>query len=408
MFDKPLFSSKQLNIIIIVTLIAIVLLTASGNRPDLPELNVEQILQVPTYWTENSSEDELILSFSFALPKARMGNHPDTRLLFNLLRSDLNKLSKHPDTVDSQTEISLRSMADRLQITLKIPEPKENVATVLNLLFPHLMGSLDPNQWQQERIKQYARSYLDNQSTNSSLLQLQQWLQGSLPTKMSNYSAWQQFRQQLMSRSQLRIAILSPNPEMTLKQLQDSLSLLPLNVTWQQESPTSYSLQQRTISTLNNYQLWMARHTVGKDSKGFMDELVALKQLRELAEALNITASFTPLATRSQLLLHLNTTEVISAQSVIERLQMRLLQTDNKTLDTTKQKMIDRLHENSQNSSLLIEQLEAIAFYQLPVNYLQQLNTRIQQLDADELRQQVEALLDPQMYHWILEEPAAP
>ncbi|OMH39663.1 hypothetical protein [Motiliproteus sp. MSK22-1] len=413
MFDKPLFNRKQLNIIIIVTLIAIVLLTASGNRPLLPELSLRQIHQVPVYWAENGNDDSLFLSFSFALPPTRMGDHPDTRLLFNQLHKSLNQLSQLPDIANNQAEIALRSLADRLQITLKIPNPvdeasRNNVSSIFTLLFSHLQNSLDPSQWQQEQKKQSARSYLDNQSTSSSLLQLQQWLRDSVAVEISNYRTWQNFKHQLLSRSQLRIAMLSPDPDVILKQLQDTLPLLPLSDSWQPTIPTNYSLQQRTTSTLGNYHLWMARHTAGKESPAFMDQLVALRQIRELATALNINSDLTTLAARSQLLLHLNTSDTITAQSVMERLQLRLLQTDNKTLNETRQKMIDSLHENSQNPSLLFEQLESIAFYQLPVDYLQQLDSRLELLSHEELRKQINSLLDLQMYHWILETPATP
>ena len=274
-------------------------------------------------------------------------------------------------------------------------------------LLQHLRAPVDPLIWAQSQQQLQAKSYLDSQTANGSAQQLRQWLNNSLTDQPSDFTHWQYFQQQLLSRTQLTISLLSPQPQALFEPLSQALNQLPQTADWPHSTATKLPPQHQLRTGLADYQLWIGRQTIGRNHQGFAPLQLAVRQLQDLAATLNIHSSWRPGANDSQLLLNANAASAIDLQMLLSGIDQQLQTSEDEHLDGIRQQMIDSLYQISQNSVLFFEQLETIAFYRHPPDYLQQFLDSVEQQTIEQQRQQIKALLDSRQYHWVLQTPAS-
>ncbi len=399
MFDKPLFSRRQLSLIMLITVIAIVLLTASGQRPALPEIQQQQQHGVPVYWLEKDTESSH-LSLDFALPKDTRGDSTAVRLVQQLLLDSLRQNVQQPSVA-----IKLNSHSDRLQITLTAPAG-QSLAAVLPPVFKQLQSAVNTEKWHKLRQKQQAQQYLDTQSADPGWSQMHSWLRPPQSKYHSDYTRWSNFREQLFSRSQLSVALMAEDTETLLSALQEPLSSMPSGLERRDPVPITLPPQRQQLSTLGEYQLLLGRHTSGRAASDFAQQLLAVRQLQKLAGALHIYSEWRPLGHDSELILRASSPSVIDTTALLDAITTRLAKIPDEELDSNRAKTIDHLYQRLENPNQLFEQLQAIAFYQLPVNYLDSFVSQIDQLSSSGLRQRIGDLLHSEHYHQISLQPA--
>ncbi|MEH6625519.1 MAG: hypothetical protein V7739_03675 [Motiliproteus sp.] len=400
MFDKPLFSRRQLSIIIFVTTIAIVLLTASGQRDALPEIHKEQQHGVPIYWLQQDTASSY-LSLSFALPKGTRGDSATVRLVQQLLLDSLRQ-----SFAQQSLSIKLNSHSDRLEITL-IAATEQSIASVLSRLFKQLQAPDDVvAKWSELQKKQQAQQYLDRQSVDPGWAKMRLWLQPEQSQYDNDYMHWSAFREQLFSRSQLSVSLMAKDVEPIVEALRSQLSSIPNGLQWANPSTPSLPPQQLTASTLGEYQLLLGRQTSGRSAVDFAEQLLAVRQLQTLAGALHIYSEWRPLGSHSELILSASSPSPIDSNALLGSIKSKLAETSDDELDRRRSETIDHLYQRLENPDQLFEQLQAIAFYQLPENYLQSFVSQLDQLSSAALRSSINALLNPEHYHQISQQPA--
>ncbi len=404
MFDKPLFSRRQLNIIILVTALAIALLSATGDRRELPEISLQQQHQIPIYLLENDQPDTRI-SLSFALPEPLIDHRPFGRFTRQVLHSNLTDLSENPEFQRQNARISIVSHPDRVEIRLAHSDSGA-IAALAELLIAQLRQPPERDRWQQMLRQHRAESYLEKQSADPALLQMRNWLAPSAPGTETEppypYQRFLQFQNQLLSRSRLSIALISADPESLVAPLAPVLSRLPEGAIPSTQIPAPLPIRQQTLSGLDNNQILLGRHTSGRRDADFATELTAVRLLQTLAGDLNINSQWSPLAAASPLILQLITTDTITPGTVFERLQQQLQQLSDDQLDQHRQQLLERFSETLKNPERLAGQLESIAFYRQPPDYLNGFVSRLNQLSSREIRDRTEELLDSQQYHRII------
>lgn len=420
MFTKPLFSRRQLNIIIFVTALAIVLLSASGRREDLPVIERHQLGEVSLYALADDSDGQR-LRLSFALPAQYPGDGLAVQVLKQLLLEPLGHLPQRPEWRQWQARLGAAIQPDRLQIDLALAADADP-GPLLDALLQRLQQPIDAASWRQAQQQQQARRYLDSQSQSSAESLMRAWLAPRAPAAELRFAPWQAFRQQLLSRSQLTLSLMGADVEEHLVSLRRSLQALPLGTRWPTEPTPSAARQpslaepsatrepapsqSQSLAGPGAYRLLLGRHTAGRRNDQFANELLAIQVIQNSARTLNIDSHWTPLAEQGLLRLTASGAAPIVAEQLLQQLRQQASASGDEGLDSSRQTLIDRVYQQRQDPSLQFDQLETIAFYRLPVDYLERFVNQLEQLSLPALRDRILTLLDPRQFYRILEGPA--
>ncbi|MCW8883755.1 MAG: hypothetical protein OQK12_00705 [Motiliproteus sp.] len=403
MFDKPLFSQRQLKIIMVVTAVAIVLLSATGQRPSLPEIESRQLGSAPLYWMDDNSEESLV-SFSFTLPGNRSGNGLSLRLAQQFLLQDLE--AAFQDSTTQPLGVNVKAHHNRLQIQLKL-DNDEPLDPIVTQLLEALNTPVSSKRWSEAKQKQQAQIYLDHQSEKPGWYQLRSWMHPQQATDNPDYSQWLEFQRNLFSRHQLRIALTSSESEALMKPLQIFVERLPEGKSWPDYPEAMLSPQHQQLTTLDGHQLLLGRHSLGRSQSGFAAQMLAVRTIQQSARELGIYSQWQPSGQHSELILYASSTSLLTPQRLLQAIDKSLKNLDEKALEDAQEKMLDQFYQRLESPQTRHEQLEAIAFYQLPLNYQQQFVDELEQLSPSQLSTQIGDLLDGQQYHWIQFVPAS-
>ncbi|MEH6814688.1 MAG: hypothetical protein V7677_19305, partial [Motiliproteus sp.] len=335
------------------------------------------------------------------LPKGTRGDSATVRLVQQLLLDSLRQ-----SFAQQSLSIKLNSHSDRLEITL-IAATEQSIASVLSRLFKQLQAPDDVvAKWSELQKKQQAQQYLDRQSVDPGWAKMRLWLQPEQSQYDNDYMHWSAFREQLFSRSQLSVSLMAKDVEPIVEALRSQLSSIPNGLQWANPSTPSLPPQQLTASTLGEYQLLLGRQTSGRSAVDFAEQLLAVRQLQTLAGALHIYSEWRPLGSHSELILSASSPSPIDSNALLGSIKSKLAETSDDELDRRRSETIDHLYQRLENPDQLFEQLQAIAFYQLPENYLQSFVSQLDQLSSAALRSSINALLNPEHYHQISQQPA--
>ncbi|MFW1677348.1 hypothetical protein ACFVYJ_06135 [Pontibacter sp. JAM-7] len=159
---RPIFNRKYLTALIWFCLIAIVVLTSMGPESTEPG-KINRLSERNIYWLEQP-EAPLTLTLTFATPPAL---HPKQTLLHKLMLEIMRQRLQpftHPDF-----SYGLSQQLDGLALTLSwLPEQS---APPLTAMLTALRKPVDPLRWASALETLKAEAYLDNQTTESQLLQ---------------------------------------------------------------------------------------------------------------------------------------------------------------------------------------------------------------------------------------------
>ena len=378
----PLFSRRQLNILIMVTGVVIALLSIPSEP--WPQIERVQIQQVPLS-TISSDDHPAELRLSFALPRPALLPTAPEQILWQLLKQRLEQAT---------TAFQVSLYRDRISIAVTA-SPSGELLEALQQLPPLLTEVFTEEALNHGIDKLRAQRYL--QRNNPAPLEAadrwvrQQQADDSLANALTP-TAITRLQQQLFSRAQLRISLVSLAQEPIIAALNNTLQQFNSELTWD-ENPQPKSISATTIA--GDLSPVVALQTLpGRASSDFPGTLLLSRILADLGPELTIRLH--PNKDQSWLVWLTTTPNAqydISGQ--IQRMQQRLAELKDWELERAADDLRELLQQRLQEPEALAEQLEVIAFYQLPVDYLTQFEATIAALSRTEIRQQLQHLLQP-------------
>lgn len=401
MFDKPLFSRKQLNIIILVTTLAIVLLASTGKPTPLPQVQQQQVAGTPLYSVQNNAVQHR-LRLSFALPTPYAAHRLDALLLQRLLLTQMQDSRQRAPFSESDANIQLSLRADRFIVDLTLTELDE-LKRLLPALIQQLQQPPDSALLLDAATELEARTYLEHQQLSAAQQQMAFWLEGRPQTAL-DLQLWQAFKARTLSRAQLSLSLISTTPEAALPALA-SLQQLPSGYAWVTPGASFQQPQSRDYQQGEYYIVQLGRPIPGRSSPAFQQQQIALRLLQHSAEAEGLSSHWQALATQGWLEFSAYSQKPISADMLLTRLSNHIKQLSDTELTDFTDTVATKFEDVISQPSDLLEQLDAIAFYQLPTNYLQSFSDGLAQLTPDQLRQDALNLLAAEDYFVVTERP---
>ncbi|WP_421868153.1 hypothetical protein [Motiliproteus sp.] len=368
---KPLFNRRQLNLIIIVCVAAVALLSIDTNPwPDFERRQLDGV--VLTHLSD--AEQPAQLRLSFALPDPGLQMSTAALLLNELLQQRLQQaglatqwqLQPHPDRLTLiHTPASTADLSDRL-------------AQLLNALT--MPFSLE--QRQQQLALEQARRHLQRDQ-QSRLQRLDRQLRGdpALPTAQ----ALETLQQQLFNQTNLRLALRASEIDSWQPPLQSWLTQLPPGQPWPpaetRTAPVAAAAPWQPLP--------------GRNQGSFTQVLLHSRVLAGLSEQFQIQQlSSAQRSWRVWLPRHSDA----SLPNQLQSIQQRLNGMKDWEVRQLAEQIGEQLEALPQRPDALLEQLEVIAFYELPLDYLPRFEATIANLDGATLRQQLEAELSPERF----------
>lgn len=416
MLDQPFFSRKQLNLIIVACVLAILWLSNSSSDETPAVIESRTLASVPLYIQrtelpistnqhaeQGQQQPGVHTSLSFALPQDTPADHLDARLALRWLQQQLNAAAQTQQTTQP---IHLSAQADRLII--RIPHLKVTDART-RLLFNTFSQLPDVPRWQAAQQRLLAERYLDEGEMSQAERWLTQQLRPYSYRPPRDFSAWRDFYQQLFSRAQLHLAVLGEPDEDWLDSLQQQLQTLSSGQRWADNPARKPIPQQRDfeLEQVNQpaYIAQLGRILPGLSAPDFPQFQAALAEIKRSAEELGIACQWQLSGPQSQLRLAAYSEQAITPEQLLGRLHSLIEQRSNGELDTLISGLIDNIEAADDSLEQQWRLLENLAFYQLPTDFQRQQLHTLKQLDADTLRRRSLALLEPGAYLQAQEHP---
>lgn len=387
----PLFSRRQLNLIIIVTATVIALLSIPSEP--WPKIQRTALLQVPLSYSINDDQPSE-LRFSFALPQTTLVPSDAARLVLQLLELRIEqtaipvKLSLHRDrlTVVIRASSSTTLIQALQQLAPLLRQPFESATVTLALK------------------QQRAQQYLDR-NQRSPLQKADNWLRRQLPLSQDGSAdpateeALSHLQQRLFSRTLLRLSLTGSDPEPLTTALSTTLEQLDAGQPWAISADSAPTTYQPTATEL--FPVAALQPLPGRRSALFPQALLLTRLLDELTP--ETTLRFYP-GREVSWLIWLTPSTAESPQrwlnTQIEQIRQRLAAMKDWELERAGDDLRDQLQQRMQQPQAFADQLEAIAFYQLGVDYLPQIDATIAALTRAEIRQQLLQLLQPERFSY--------
>lgn len=321
--NKPFFSRTQLNIIMVVVTVAILVLTSGESEVSYPTLQRSELSGAPLYWTE-AKGGNIDIRFSFALPDD--SPEPVRQLVYEQLREQL---------IDNSAALApamplARDFPDRFIVGLRVAA-QEDLPPAIDALVSLLSAPVAVERWHERWQQLRARRYLEGRRDEV-------FGDDSLATQA------RQLYQQLFSRRLLSLSLTGPYPKLE-PAIAASIARLPAGSPWPAVLPLA------TPGTLR---------LPGRRSAEFPVTRLAVEILQRIGESQNLSIDWRTRAEYSELRTA-NPTDSLLAQ---------LKQIDSGSLETAKSELLDRFHRRLDGPNSWPEQLETIAFYRLPLDYL--------------------------------------
>lgn len=389
MFDKPWFTRKQLNIIILVTTLVIALLSMTGPDHVLPRFSQQTIAGKDLILADNTDGLQH-LRFTFALTPNEQSSALQPQLLFQLLSQRLSQLPITPQ--DGWPPIALRLQFDRLQLDLAAESTPSTEQ--LSRLAQWLTAPYSDQQWLSAMARLKAERYLNQQTGKSPYQQLLPLLGYFTNNEQKNPTAWHDYQQQLFSQAQLSISFLGNDLEDWQPAIERFIKQLPTASPWP-EQPSPWSSPQQLSDKPRGYQAILAKRTRGKADPDFAVDFISLRLLSQLA---NTDTDWKPQA-RDGLWLLLSSH--MSAPQLLEQLRKNVRQLSDKMIEDSLASATKQLQSLKDDPKKLLDQMESIHFYQLPIDYLERLQKQFANLPVASIKGRMIELLEPQQFYWL-------
>ncbi len=387
MFNKALFSRKQLNIIIVVTTLVIAVLATTGPDP-LPTIEQADAAGQPVYFIEQK-EDIGRLRLSFSLPNNGHSSEFKPQLLYQLITQRLQEQSL--DRQSGWPPISLRLLNDRLELQLNADALLTNKQ--LTELLHWLIDDFSLHEQFSTGQRLQATRYIQQNSSPSPLIQLAPLLGIQLTATDNNTNSYQK---QLFNRQQLTISYVGPNAASWITLLTNTLATLP-DSTEPPEQQMRWPYPTKVLKQPKDAAAIVARITQGQDDPDSILERAAIEFIQQAL----LPSEVSDWQSHHGAGLLLIASQQMPAKALLGSLRQRIDQLSAADIDAHITELVSAIEALQDQPEGLLDRTDLVARYQLPLNYLPLLVNELRSLDPDTIKDRASKLLSNEDFYWI-------
>ncbi len=389
--NQPLFSRRQLNLIIAITAVVIALLSIPTEP--WPAIERQQLQQVSLSAIADTDQPTQ-LRLLFALPRPGLLPTDSALLVTRLLEQRLQA---------SNDSIATTLHGDRISLSIRLSstvQPDQGWEAQLHRLTALLLNPFDSARIE-GAIKQLRAQRHLSRNQHSPLQQADRWLRQQPTTAPLSTTEILQLQQQLFSRSQLRLSLTGSAPQALSNSLNAWLQQLPEGLQWPSTNTsitTPLALDTATPGADTPTAVPALQPLAGRQSIQFPQTLLMSRIIEQLSPRIHIRLY--PAATTSWLIgLPTATTPPQWLLTEITQILQQLATMPDWELEHAADQLREQLEQRLHQPAAVADQLEAIAFYALPVDYLPQFDATIAALTGAQIRQQLLELLQPERFY---------
>lgn len=387
MLTKPFFSRKQLSIIIVVTTLAIAVLSTTGPGP-LPTIEKIEIAGNPLYYIDKSDPVGR-LRLSFRLPNHGHSSQFQPQLMYQMITDRLKQQSISP--ADGWPPISVNLQHNRLQLQINADEPPP--LEQLIQLIQWLNDEIPSQQWDAAAKRLQADRYIQQNSNPSVLTQIAPLI--GIELSPENAETYHSYQQQLINRSQLSISYVGPDADNWMQATSAMLEFLPqARSTSEQAFFWPYAIKKNQQP--KGYEAILARKT-----EGYADGATLEQAAIYLIRSALMSQERSDWQARDSAGLLLITSRDQTADALLNSLKRRLFELAPKEIQSRLEQSVDELEMIADNHQQLLNRVERVALYNLPLDYLPKLAAELASLDPAAVQEESLALLTKEELFWI-------
>lgn len=388
MLSKPWFSRKQLNIIIVVTTLVIAILSTTGPKP-LPTVKQYSHSSPAVFYVEKDTPVNR-LRFSFKLPEAGHSSQFMPQLLYQLTINRLKQKAIGPE--DGWPLLTLSLQHDRLQIQLTGEEAPS--AEKLEQMMSWLSADFANDLWYENAKFLKADRYIQHNSEPSPIHLLAPLI--GIPLVDDSDDLDTSYQQKLFNRNNVTISFLGPDSESWLTAATKSIEQLS-GYSSRQPTTDLWPYPSKLNQPLKGYQSVLAVKTAGLVGDAQPVEQTAVQLILQFRGP-TLSADWQPKQNAGLLLL---ASQQWDAPNLLDDLSHKIESLENEQIDLLVNAQTDALEAMKEQPEQLLDRIEAIGLYQLPLDYLPTLEEAFNNLDALDVKNSALDLLAEGDYYWI-------
>ncbi|RTE67079.1 hypothetical protein EH243_02375 [Amphritea opalescens] len=400
----PLFNRTYLKIIVWIVAIAIVLLTAGHNRSTY--IDIKQQADLPLYFV-NEDDSDLQLNFLFRTGAAI---NSDQQLLQKLLeqhvKQQLIDLTSLPSFSALKATLRVGISPDKIKISLTIPAVSADQTDKIQVLVEQLLQQLryrPSAELEQRWTRLEAEQYLNLKDPENRLLsEFGNQINGS--TTIHPLQRFADVYRHSITPSAMTLTLLGPNTKALAQQLStvfhasSNTQINPLMAI----APT----HQRLPPQGNQTYLLTGLVLPGRQQPHFATERLAVSTLQQLLEQqseFKARLIWKSLDKQGYLAMIQQGTNINADTDLSPLMKSLLAQLDDRLINETRERLVNNYKTQMEQRSAQLAMLDTIAFYQLPLDYLNNVEAKLNQADDKAVRETIRQFLTgPERYQLIL------
>lgn len=387
MLAKPFFSRKQLSIIIVVTTLAIAVLSTTGPSP-LPTIEKTEVAGKPVFFIDKNDPIGR-LRLSFRLPNHGHSSQFQPQLMYQMITERLKQQSISP--ADGWPPISLNLQHDRLQLQINADEPPPEEQ--LTKLIQWLSDDMPSDQWNSAAQRLQASRYIQQQSNPNVFTQIAPLI--GIELRPESADIYHYYQQKLINRSQLSISYVGPDADEWVLAISAMIEALPQERSFL-DKPFLWPYPTQKSHQPKGYDAILARKT-----DGYVDGATIEQSAIYLIQSILDTKQRSSWQAQGTEGLLLMTSRYETAETLLKSLERRIVALAPKDIQSRIDQSIDALEMIMDNHEQLLDRVERVAFYNLPLDYLPKLANELNSLDITAVQTKASELLTPEAFFWI-------
>lgn len=400
---QPLFNRTYLKAIVWIIAIAVVLLNASSSGPDF--ITIKRSERAPVYAVNVDDRAYLQIDLMFRLEAAI---NQEQVLLHELLLEQVNQrltgFTAGPEAEQLQLRLNSQLHDDRLALQLAIPDrfadQPQAIAGLISSLLRQLQSGPDrdpESAWRTLEARQYIQQKSQEQQLLKAFTAVIQPLQSVHPLQR-----FDDLYRSRLSASGLTITLQGSETSQLMaaisQQLPDYSSADPV-------LPSHTEPQYLELAPQSNEPYWLAGSTTAsRQSSNFTTQLLAVKTLEQLLRqhaSNGYRLTWKALDKRGYLAIILHGDQLRSDNALAAEFDRLRNGISDELIDQTREQVQKQFEKQMEQQEGQLNQLANIAFYNLPLDYLEQFDQRLAQTGNAEVQSELRRLLNLNQLHQI-------
>lgn len=400
---QPLFNRTYLKAVIWIIAIAVVLLNAGSQGPDF--ITIKRSEQAPVYAVDLDDQTYLQLDLMFRLGAAiNQEQALLNQLLLEQVNQQLSGFTARPEAEQLQLRLNSQLQDDRLSLQLAIPEhfrdQHQAIAALLSTLLQRLQAGPErdlESAWRTLEARQYIQQKSQEQQLLKAFTAIIQPLPGVHPLQR-----FEDLYRSRVNNSNLTVTLQGPGAVALLptisQLLADYRSADPV-------MPATTEPRYQELSPQSNEPHWLAGTTMAsRQSSRFSAQLLAVKTLEQLLRqqaSVGYRLSWKALDKRGYLAIILHGDPLRSRAAMTREFDRLRNGISDALIDQTRNQVRERFEAQMAQQDSQLHQLPNIAFYDLPLDYLEQFDQRLAQTPNAEVQAELRRILNLDTLHQI-------